>query len=416
MGCGFRKYRHIAVPVGIVDKLPKEFELKTQTGKVKRYWTTEIARLVLLLIDARETVDQIRQEMVRRMHSDFDRDYAFWQSAVEAAANLDCLISLSHTTVENGEGPVCRPVFLPASAPDAELRLLESRHPCLSGGAALRGSTFIHNDIVLGCSRGGEGQLNQQAEPRACVVTGPNMGGKSTLLRQACVSVILAQVGAFVPASECRLRTVDRIFTRIGASDRIMQGQSTFLVELAETATILKHATRKSLVVLDELGRGTSTHDGYAIAGAVLNHLVTSVRPLLLFSTHYHALTDEVSTQQDVSLYHMDCLVDEPKRLVTFLYKFVRGVSSESYGLHCAQAAGLPSRVVARAAQHKESMKLTGGGQALRQVALFKALMAHLVTSSQTAAEEGGEAGLAELLRLQREVVTLVKAMAASRG
>jgi len=278
--------------VALCGRLPHEFELKTQTGKVKRYWTAAISRLVLKLIDARETLDEIRQAMVRRMHCDFDRDYACWSAAAEAAAVLDCLAALSHTAVENGEGPVCRPVFLPEEEPESRLCLLESRHPCLAGGAALRGGAFIHNDIVLGFPHGG-GE-DGEPEPRACVVTGPNMGGKSTLLRQACVSVILAQVGAFVPARVCRLRAVDRIFTRIGASDRIMQGQSTFLVELAETATILRHATPRSLVVLDELGRGTSTHDGYAIARAVLQHLAAASRPLLLFSTHYHALTDEV--------------------------------------------------------------------------------------------------------------------------
>jgi DNA mismatch repair protein MSH6 len=284
--------------VALCGRLPHEFELKTQTGKVKRYWTAAISRLVLKLIDARETLDEIRQAMVRRMHCDFDRDYACWSAAAEAAAVLDCLAALSHTAVENGEGPVCRPVFLPEEEEsESRLCLLESRHPCLAGGAALRGGTFIHNDIVLGFPRGGGEEGDGEPEPRACVVTGPNMGGKSTLLRQACVSVILAQVGAFVPARVCRLRAVDRIFTRIGASDRIMQGQSTFLVELAETATILRHATPRSLVVLDELGRGTSTHDGYAIARAVLQHLAAASRPLLLFSTHYHALTDEVPSR-----------------------------------------------------------------------------------------------------------------------
>jgi len=171
------------------------------------------------------------------------------------------------------------------------------------------------------------------------------------------------------------MRCVDRIFTRIGASDRIMSGQSTFLVELSETSTILRHASARSLVVLDELGRGTSTYDGYAIAHAVLTHLVASVKPLLLFSTHYHTLTDELVGSKDVSLYHMDCMVDEAAREVTFLYKFLRGVATDSYGLHCAQAAGLPAAVVDRAAQRKHDLESAGGGlKEMRKLALFKSV------------------------------------------
>jgi DNA mismatch repair protein MSH6 len=140
-----------------------------------------------------------------------------------------------------------------------------------------------------------------------------------------------------VPASECTLSPCDRIFTRIGANDRIIAGQSTFLVELSETSTILEYATSRSLVVLDELGRGTSTHDGYAIAHSVLHDLVQRVSPLLMFSTHYHNLTDELRGNAQVGLFHMSCMVDDAAKAVTFLHKLTRGSTSESYGLHCAQ-------------------------------------------------------------------------------
>jgi len=363
------------IPVSYVEakgrKLPNDLELKSQTSKVRRYWTPTIKKLVLELVDARETLDELRQGMSRRMQVDFDSHYSLWAQAVDAVAHLDCLLSLSYTCEEDGSGPVCRPLLLdeeettPGNAADvgAELELLECRHPCLAGGG---GGVFVHNDIVLGGTRSAEAdgmEMDEGAkEARACVVTGPNMGGKSTLLRQACVAVIMAQIGAWVPARSCQMRCVDRIFTRIGASDRIMSGQSTFMVELTETSTILRHASARSLVVLDELGRGTSTYDGYAIAHAVLSHLVMSVKPLLLFSTHYHTLTDELRGSKEVSLYHMDCMVDEVARMVTFLYKFTRGVSNDSYGLHCAQAAGLPSSIVERAAERKHDLESAGGG------------------------------------------------------
>jgi len=306
----------IEIPTSYVEakgrKLSNDLELKSQTAKVRRYWTPTIKKLVLELVDARETLDELRQGMARRMQVAFDADYKLWAKAVDAVAHLDCLLSLSYTCEEDGSGPVCRPQLLdevPGDAPEgAELELLECRHPCLAGGD---GGVFVHNDIVLGHVSSAEGANGGGAAPkeaRACVVTGPNMGGKSTLLRQTCVAVIMAQMGAWVPARVCRMRCVDRIFTRIGASDRIMSGQSTFMVELTETSTILRHATARSLVVLDELGRGTSTYDGYAIAHAVLSHLVSSVKPLLLFSTHYHTLTDELVGSKDVSFQPCVCV------------------------------------------------------------------------------------------------------------
>lgn len=179
------------------------------------------------------------------------------------------------------------------------------------------------------------------------LVTGPNMGGKSTLLRQACLTAMLAHLGCFVPAERCDLTPVDRIFTRVGANDAIMAGLSTFRVELEETSSILKHATRDSIVILDELGRGTATFDGMAIAHAVLSHLTDRVGCRALFATHYHALTREFEVPNPmVALYHMACAVDETSRNVTFLYQFVRGASHRSHGVNVARLAGLPDSVL----------------------------------------------------------------------
>lgn len=190
-------------------------------------------------------------------------------------------------------------------------------------------------------------------------------GGKSTLLRQTCLISILAQIGCFVPAAECALTPIDRIYTRLGASDRILQGQSTFFVELAETACALRGATRRSLVIMDELGRGTSTFDGTSIASAAVKHLVERNRCLTLFATHYHSVLEEWQNEASVRLGHMECLVDGSDRLadgdgndeeqedgdhnITFLYTLGTGACPKSFGINVARLAGLPEEVLGKA-------------------------------------------------------------------
>lgn len=222
------------------------------------------------------------------------------------------------------------------------IEALESYHPYLHVNPEIG---VIPNDIHLGGA----------SSPPGLLLTGPNMGGKSTLLRQACIIVIMAQMGCYVPASSCRLSTFDRIFTRLGANDNIFEGQSTFMVELQETSNILQLATRKSLVILDELGRGTSTFDGMAIAHAVVHHLVLNVRCLMMFATHYHLLVDDwKQLSRQISLFFMDCVVNEKDhdtdaKRVTFLYKCKEGFCPRSYGMNVALLAGLPKTVVEKA-------------------------------------------------------------------
>lgn len=192
------------------------------------------------------------------------------------------------------------------------------------------------------------------------------MGGKSTLLRQTCVGVIMAQIGAYVPAEACTLTAVDRIFTRVGATDRLLAGQSTFFVELTETSMILRAATRASLVILDELGRGTSTFDGNAIAYAVVQHLTRVVGARTMFATHYHSLCEEFERDAAVRLGHMACVVEEqegagggggaPAR-VTFLYRFQDGACPKSYGLNVARLATLPPVLLSRAKEVSEEFE-----------------------------------------------------------
>ena len=177
------------------------------------------------------------------------------------------------------------------------------------------------------------------------------MGGKSTLLRQTALAVILAQLGCYLPARECTLTPVDRIFTRIGASDRILEGKSTFYVEMEETKSIVERATFKSLAIVDELGRGTSTFDGYSIAHAVLKYIVNSINCRCMFSTHYHMLLDEFRGSQGVQLYHMACKTNEKQDEVVFLYRFQKGECPHSFGINVARMAGIPTGVLDRARQ-----------------------------------------------------------------
>ena len=208
---------------------------------------------------------------------------------------MDCLISLALVSSESSSN--CLPLFEENNEPILEL--IQARHPCVAAGLERLGrNSFIPNDTVLTPDVG-----------RCMLLTGPNMGGKSTLLRQTCLAVIVAQLGCRVQAESYRGTIVDAIFTRVGASDRILEGQSTFFVELSETANILRNATKNSLVILDELGRGTSTFDGTAIAHAVVEKFL-EIGCLTLFATHYHSLVRELGKEPGVSLAHMVCVTD----------------------------------------------------------------------------------------------------------
>ncbi|KAF9201562.1 DNA mismatch repair protein msh6, partial [Haplosporangium sp. Z 27] len=322
--------------------VPKSWKKMSGTSSVSRYYNPELILLVTRLQEARETKTAIMKELQGRLYAKFDENYKDWLKAVKIIAEIDCLGSLAKSSSALG-WPSCRPEFVESEKSVLELKGL--RHPCVIPGIA---SDFIPNDTVLG---GDTSNL--------ILLTGPNMGGKSTLLRQTCVAIIMAQLGCYVPAEKCRLTTFDRIFTRIGANDNILAGQSTFMVELSETSKILAEATERSMVILDELGRGTSTFDGYAIAYSVLHELSTRIGCLGLFSTHYGTLTTEFVRDPNVALKHMACQVDQENREVTFLYKLIDGVCEKSYGMNVAHMAGVPRKIVDRAEEMAEAFELT---------------------------------------------------------
>ncbi|RAL37216.1 hypothetical protein DM860_004138 [Cuscuta australis] len=277
-----------------------------------------------------------------------------WSQVINAIGCVDVLRSFAITaTLSNGT--MCRPMLLPISESRHEGPVLEMKglwHPY-----ALSGDTCgmpVPNDLQLG---GGEtGQRNGHT----LLLTGPNMGGKSTLLRATCLAVIMAQMGCYAACEALTLSLVDTIFTRLGATDRIMMGESTFFIECMETASVLKNATQNSLVILDELGRGTSTFDGYAIAYAVFRHLVETVNCRLLFATHYHALTKEFASHPHVILNHMACSFQTGpgnREELVFLYRLASGACPESYGMQVALMAGIPKHVVDSASRASRMMK-----------------------------------------------------------
>jgi len=329
-------------------KMPAHLVLVKSLKTVARYRDPAVEEAITNLTQAEENLSVEASNQLSQTIEQLDEHYRTFQKAIACVAQLDCLVSLAQASSASGMHSCCRPQFVDPSESDGSfLHVEEFVHPFLELGPD---SEIIPNDIFLG----GE-------HPRATILTGANMGGKSTLLRQACLVIIMAQVGCYVPAVSCRLTPFDRIFTRIGADDNIFEGKSTFMVELQETAQILHQATPRSFVILDELGRGTSTFDGTAIAHSVLHHLVYTRKPLLIFATHYHLLVDDWKDSPLVSLYHMACFEDLEEQVVTFLYKAVPGACPNSRGMNVARMAQVPESIVAQAERVSRHFEISFG-------------------------------------------------------
>ncbi|KAL3517379.1 hypothetical protein ACH5RR_019968 [Cinchona calisaya] len=332
----------LEVPECLCRSIPREYELQSSKKGYFRYWTPVIKKLLGELSQAESEKESKLKSILQRLVGRFSEHHNMWRQLVSTVAELDVLISISIASDYN-EGPSCRPIVTGLSSPDAVpwLTVKSLGHPILRSDSLGEGG-FVPNDVTLG----GSGHAN------FILLTGPNMGGKSTLLRQVCLAIILAQVGADIPAESFVMSPVDRIFVRMGARDHIMAGQSTFLTELLETASMLSVATKNSIVALDELGRGTSTSDGQAIAESVLEHLVHKVHCRGMFSTHYHRLASDYERDPKVSLCHMACQVGKGiggLEDVTFLYRLTPGACPKSYGVNVARLAGLPDVVLQKA-------------------------------------------------------------------
>lgn len=335
----------IEVPTKIKN-IPKSWQQMASTSKVKRYWSPEVKALVRELMEAKE-LHKIESDKVKaRFYSQFDQFYTHWTGATKVIANIDCLISLAKTSASLGF-PACRPKFVDSAKP--QMKLKELRHPCFMG------RNFIPNDIYLG---GNQANIS--------LLTGANAAGKSTILRMTSLAVIMAQVGCYVPCEEAVLTPIDRIMTRLGAYDSIFAGKSTFYVELSETKKMLAEATDRSLLVIDELGRGGSSSDGFAIAEAVLHHVATHIGSLGFFATHYGTLINSFEKHPQIMPQRMAILVED--MTVTFLYKLEPGCSPGSFGTNVALMCGVDKAIVQRAEVAAENFEHTSRMKKLLEI------------------------------------------------
>ncbi len=322
-------------------QVPTDYTRKQTLTGGERYITPELKQYESMILNAQERTAELEAALFRQLCQQVSSSAAPILATAQALAELDVYTSLAEVAVRYN---YTRPILTSGD----ELTILNGRHPVVERNISL--GTFVPNDTQLS---------NQEAQ--LVILTGPNMAGKSTYLRQVGVIVLMAQMGSFVPADSARIGVVDRIFTRVGLQDDLAAGQSTFMVEMVETAQILNNATRRSLLILDEIGRGTSTYDGLSIARAVAEHIHNHPRlgAKTLFATHYHELTEMADYLPRVRNYHV--AVAEERGEVVFLHKIIPGGADKSYGVHVAQLAGLPKPVVARAREVLTALERDGG-------------------------------------------------------
>jgi DNA mismatch repair protein MutS len=303
------------------------YERKQTLANAERFITPELKEQEALILEAEEKLVELEYQLFTDIRSQIAEQIERLQKLAKQVAALDVLAAWGEVAQENR---LVRPMI----EDDASIVIKEGRHPVVE--RALESSPFIANDTFL-----------NDRENRMLLITGPNMAGKSTYMRQMALISIMAQIGCYVPAAEASLSIVDRIFTRIGAADDLVGGQSTFMVEMNDIQLMTTKATKKSLVIIDEIGRGTSTHDGMSIAQAVIEYIHQTIQCKALVSTHYHELAVLESSLQGLKNYHM--AVQEEQDNVIFLRKLKPGSTSESYGIYCAKLAGLPTEIITRA-------------------------------------------------------------------
>jgi len=316
----------IEVPRGQIERVPAHYIRKQTVKNAERYVTPDLKELETKVLKSEELARDLEYQIFVDLRDEAARHVKRILETARALAELDVLAGLAQIAAQQR-------YVAPAIDDGDEIRIVEGRHPVLERSPAC--TTFVPNDALL------------DEKHRITILTGPNMAGKSTYIRQVALIVLLAQIGSFVPAEEARIGVVDRIFTRVGAGDDISRGESTFMVEMVEIANILNNASQRSLVILDEVGRGTSTFDGLALAWAIAEHLHERIGCRTLFATHYHQLTDLASRYPGVV--NKNVAVREWGEEIVFLHKIVEGGTDRSYGIHVARLAGVPQDVLARA-------------------------------------------------------------------
>ncbi len=352
---------YIEVSKSNIDKVPEDYIRRQTLTNAERYIVPELKEYESLVLNARDRLEEAERAVYHRVCAQLAESAGAVSQVASAIAKLDVFTGLADAAVENG---YVRPKLNLGNA----IRVTNGRHPVVE--RVLDTGTYVPNDVDLS---------NDGA--RVMVLTGPNMAGKSTYIRQVAIIILMAQIGCFVPASDATIGLVDRIFTRVGLQDDLATGQSTFMVEMVETAAILNQATPRSLVILDEIGRGTSTYDGLSIARSVIEHIHNDPRLgcKTLFATHYHELTQLAASLPGVR--NFSVAVTEEGNSVVFLHKIVPGGADKSYGVHVAQMAGLPQGVVNRAwevladleaqSQQKNGRLVKAKVEPAQQMALF---------------------------------------------
>ena len=325
---------YIEITHASADKVPADYVRKQTIKNAERYITDELKAFENEALTAEERALELELRLFEDLRRESARYVSRLQQLADTVAQCDCLASLAHVAAR-------RNYTRPKVAEDARLCIREGKHPVL---AEMLGAEFVGNDVELG---GGDGDI--------ALITGPNMSGKSTYIRQVALLVLMAQTGSFIPAKEADIGLVDRIFTRVGASDELVRGQSTFMVEMTETANIINNASARSLVILDEVGRGTSTYDGLSLAWAITEHLATRLKCRTLFATHYHELTELAELFGNVRNYNV--AVREWMDEVVFLHRILPGGTDKSYGIHVAKLAGIPPSILSRSDEILEELE-----------------------------------------------------------
>ncbi|MEJ5225592.1 MAG: DNA mismatch repair protein MutS, partial [Anaerolineales bacterium] len=347
---------YIEISAGQAANAPSDYIRKQTLVNAERFITPEMKEYETLVLNAEERIHELELRLFKEVCADLAKSAARLLGTARALAELDTLAALAETAALHG---YVRPQVVEADVLD----IREGRHPVVE--RSLRGERYVPNDISF--------EMGEIVR----IITGPNMSGKSTYLRQAALIALMAQMGSFVPAAAATIGIVDRIFTRIGAQDEIHAGQSTFMVEMIEAANILHHATPRSLLILDEIGRGTSTYDGVSIAWAMIEYIHNHphLRAKTLFATHYHELTQLADLLPGVRNYNV--AVTESEGGVVFLHKIIPRGADRSYGIHVAQLAGLPRPVIQRANEIMHELEKSSGAavrinpHAAQQIALF---------------------------------------------
>jgi len=327
---------YIEVSHASAGKVPPDYVRKQTIKNAERYITEKLKEYETQVLGAEEKALDLELQLFEDLRSQAAQYVARLQALADTLARSDCLAALAYLAKR-------RNYVRPEMTTGGELIIHEGKHPVL---AETLGPEFVPNDVELG---DGAGDI--------AVITGPNMSGKSTYIRQVALLVLMAQTGSFIPAKDAKIGLVDRIFTRVGASDELVRGQSTFMVEMTETANIINNATDKSMVILDEVGRGTSTYDGLSLAWAITEHIANKIKCRTLFATHYHELTELAELFKNVNNYNV--AVREWMDEVVFLHRILPGGTDKSYGIHVAKLAGVPKSILERSKEILEELEAT---------------------------------------------------------